>query len=237
MRGRRAYFSDSWLCCSSPKQDQYGLEQGGPDDLPNWVLKKFSDILAAALTEVLNQSFRESKVPRIWKVADVPPVPKNTSIEDFNKELRPISLTNTLSKVAEGFVIDRELKTLMLDCMNPNQFGFIPDSCTAFALISRLHHWFEATDETSARVRAALLDYNKAFDLVDHNLLTAKLYNLGVRLTVVNWVADFLRDRYQRVELNSDCFSDFKPVPAGIPKGTPDRPTALFGYDQWPHNE
>ena len=102
MRGRRAYFSDSWLCCSSPKQDQYGLDQGGPDDLPNWVLKKFSDILAAALTEVLNQSFRESKVPRIWKVADVPPVPKNASIEDFNKELRPISLTNTLSQSRGG---------------------------------------------------------------------------------------------------------------------------------------
>ena len=104
--------------------------------------------------------------------------------------------------------------------MTPNQFGFIPDSCTAFALISRLHHWFEATGETSALVRAALLDYKKAFDLVDHNLLTAKLYNLGVRLTVVNWVADFLRDRYQHVKLNSDCFSDFKPVPARIPKGT-----------------
>ena len=33
---------------------------GGPDNLPNWVLKEFSDILAPALTEVLNQSFRES---------------------------------------------------------------------------------------------------------------------------------------------------------------------------------
>ena len=53
-----------------------------------------------------------------------------------------------------------------------------------------LHHWFEATDETSVRVRAALPDYKKVFDLVDHNLLTAKLYNLGVKLTVVNWVAD-----------------------------------------------
>ena len=33
---------------------------GGPNDLPNWVLKKFSEILAPALTEVLNQSCRES---------------------------------------------------------------------------------------------------------------------------------------------------------------------------------
>ena len=62
---------------------------GGPDDRPNWVLKKFSDILAPVLTEALNQSFRESKVPRIWKLADVPPVPKGASIEDFNKDLRP----------------------------------------------------------------------------------------------------------------------------------------------------
>ena len=74
MRGRRAYFSDNWLCCSSPKQYQY-VSNRGPDDLPNWVLKKFSDIPAPALTEVLNQSFQESKVPRTWKLADVPPVP------------------------------------------------------------------------------------------------------------------------------------------------------------------
>jgi len=104
--------------------------------------------------------------------------------------------------------------------MDPNQFGFIPDSCTTFALISMLHHWFEATDGTGAHVRAALLDYKKAFDLVDHNLLIAKLFSLGAKPTIVNSVADFLRDRYQLVKLNFDCFSDFKPVPAGILQGT-----------------
>ena len=167
-----------------------------------------------------NQSFRESKVPRIWKRADVPPVPMGASIEDFNKDLRPISLTSTLPKVAEGFVIDHELKPLMLECMDPNQLGFTPDSCATFALISMLHHWFEATDGTGAHVRAALLEYKKAYYLVDHNLLIAKVYSLGVKPTVVNWVADFLRDRYQRVKRNSDCFSDSKPVPIRIPQGT-----------------
>ena len=37
-------------------------------------------ILAPAVTEILNQSFRESKVPRIWKQAYVPPVLKGTSM-------------------------------------------------------------------------------------------------------------------------------------------------------------
>ena len=122
--------------------------------------------------------------------------------------------------MAVGFVIDQELKPLVLECMDPNQFGFIPDSCTTFALISMLHHWFEASDGTGAHVRAALLDYKKAFDLVDHNLLIAKLFSLGAKPIIVNWVADFLRDRYQRVKLNFDCFSDFKPVPAGNPQET-----------------
>ena len=116
---------------------------------------------------MLNQSFRESKVPHIWKLADVPPVPEGASIEDFNKDLRPISLTSTLSKVAEWYIIDRALKPLMLECMDPNQFGFIPDLSTTFALISMLHHWSEATDGAGAHVRVALLDYKKAFDLVD----------------------------------------------------------------------
>ena len=92
---------------------------GGPDNLPNWVLKEVSDILAPALTEVLNQSFRESKVPHIWKLADIPPVPKGAPIEDFKKDLRPISLTSTLSQVAEGYIIDRALKPLMLECIDP----------------------------------------------------------------------------------------------------------------------
>ena len=32
----------------------------GPDDLPNWVLKEYSDILASPIAEILNASFVES---------------------------------------------------------------------------------------------------------------------------------------------------------------------------------
>jgi hypothetical protein len=65
-----------------------------------------------------------------------------------------------------------------------------------FALISMLHRWLE---NTGSRVRVALPDYRKAFDLVDHNILIAKHFSLGVKPTVVNWIADFLRGRSQRL--------------------------------------
>ena len=103
--------------------------------------------------------------------------------------------------------------SVMLECMDPNQFGFIPNSCTTFALISMLHHWLEATDETGSHVWAVLPDYRK-------NLLVTKLYSLGVKPSIVNWFADFLHGRSQRVKPGSDCFSEFTPVPAGISQGT-----------------
>ena len=53
---------------------------------------------------------------------------------------------------------------------------------------------------------------------MDHNILIAKLFSLGVKSTVVNWIADFLRGRSQRLKLNSDSFSNSEIVPAGIPK-------------------
>lgn len=132
-------------------------------------------------------------------MADVPPVPKTKNIIDFNKDLRPISLTSTLSKIAENIIIEYELKSKLLRKMDPKQYGFILGSNTTVALISMMHTWLAALDGTGATVRVALLDYRKVFDLVDHNLLVAKLSNYEIKPTVVNWIADFLRGRSQRV--------------------------------------
>ena len=48
----------------------------GPNDIPNWVRKEYSDILAVPIGDILNASFSEFSVPRVWKLADVPPLPK-----------------------------------------------------------------------------------------------------------------------------------------------------------------
>ena len=44
----------------------------------------------------------------MWKNSDVVPVPKNTSsnLININNDLRPISLTHTISKVLESFVAE-----------------------------------------------------------------------------------------------------------------------------------
>lgn len=106
--------------------------------------------LAAPIADILNTSFSECKVPCVWKLADVPPLPKAPIICDYNKDLRPISLTSTLSKAAESFVIEKSLKPNVLASIDPGQYGFIPGSSTTSALISMFHHWLGATDGTGS---------------------------------------------------------------------------------------
>lgn len=124
------------------------------------------------------------------------------------------------SLVAEGFIIERSLQPAVLVSLDPSQYGFIPGSSTTFALISMFHHWLSTTDGSGATVRTALLDFRKAFDLVNHHVLVPKLSSQGIKPSAVNWIINFLRDQQQRVKLNNKCFSSWKHVPVGVPEGT-----------------
>ena len=166
----------------------------GADNVPNWLFKEYSDILALTIMQILNASYREQRLPTIWKMADVPPLPKKKPMLNLKKDLRRISLTPCVSKVAEEFVVEDVVKPAVLDVLHANQYG--------------------------ATVRTMLFDYRKAFDFIDHSILIDKLCKLDIPRSVVNWIIDFLSDRFQRIKLAEGCFSEWGPVPSGVPQGT-----------------
>ena len=134
--------------------------------------------------------------------------------------MRPISLTPTLSKIAEHYVVHEHVKPALLKRLEPDQFGCIPGSSTAHALINLMHNWAQATDGTGNTVRIFALDYRKAFDLIDHSLLLSKLSTYNINPYIINWIIAFLKDRKQRVKLAHDCLSEWGSVRAGVPQGT-----------------
>ena len=83
-----------------------------------------------------------------------------------------------------------------------------------------IHEWLQATDGNSASVRVFLFDYRKAFDFIDHGTLAAKLKEVEIPNSIVNWILDFLSYRSQRVKLSRECLSEWGAVPAGVPQGT-----------------
>ena len=137
----------------------------GPDGIPTWVLKENADILQLPVKEILNCSYRECRVPKSWKQADIVAIPKKKPITDINNHLRPISLTPILSTLAENFVVERRVKPAVLARIDKWKFGSIPNSSTKLALISMLHSWNKTTDGNGSTSRVMLFDFRKAFDI------------------------------------------------------------------------
>ena len=64
-----------------------------------------------------------------------------------------------------------------------------------------------------------LIDYRKAFDIIDHTLLLKKLEVYGLSTETLQWFTSYLRNRRQLVKLG-DKQSNVAKVPHGIPQGT-----------------
>ena len=95
---------------------------------------------------------------------------KSSTVNDINTDLRPISLTPTILKIAEEYVVVNHVKPAVLKRIRPDQYSCIPQSSTTHALINLIHQWSKATDGTSSEVRVLIMDYRKAFRRFDRSL-------------------------------------------------------------------
>ena len=73
-------------------------------------------------------------------------------------------------------------------------------------------------------VDCVYLDYSKAFDKVDHNLLLIKLFKIGIRGNFIKWIQNFIKGRIQKVVVDN-CLSYPTTVISGVPQGSVLGPT------------
>ena len=184
----------------------------GPDNVPAWILKNHANILAGLLTAIFNSSLREGIIPDTWKSANVIPVPKVNPPNTIEKDVRPISLIPIASKTLESIILNM-LNEKIEENIKRNQFGGMGGASTADALVEMINRWSEATDKLDHYIRVALLDFSKAFDLINHNILLLKLKQYDLPPHIRRWIATFLLDRTQQVKIGNN-FS-----PPGHPKG------------------
>ena len=190
----------------------------GPDNIPPWMVKNYAHLLAAPVTAIFNSSLREGKLPDLWKTATIVPVPKKHPPGSLENDIRPISLTPILAKVFEGIVLNW-VDDVITPQIDERQFGGLAGTGTTDALVEMVHTWCEATDKPDTFVRVLLVDYSKAFDHINHEILIAKLYDMGLPACLVRWMAAFLIDRQQSVKIG-DTVSSIGYPNGGVPQGT-----------------
>ncbi len=96
--------------------------------------------------------------------------------------------------------------------------AFRKDYNTKSILLKAVENWRMALYE-GKYVRVILMDLSKAFDVIPHGLLIAKLYAYGCDENVLNLMLSYLTDRKQRTKLCTSR-SDWKTLNKGLPQGS-----------------
>ena len=74
-----------------------------------------------------------------------------------------------------------------------------------------------------------LIDFSKAFDTTDHNILVGKLCQLDLPHFVFKWIVGFLRDRLQCTKLRLRV-SEFLPITRSVVQGSGIGPGIFLVY-------
>ncbi len=73
------------------------------------------------------------------------------------------------------------------------------------------------------------MDFFKAFDTVNHQILLSKLYKYGIRGIQLAWFSDYLTNRFQYVKIGN-VESDLLKITCGIPQGSTLGPLLFILY-------
>ena len=85
---------------------------------------------------------------------------------------------------------------------NDSQYGFQKRKSTALALYDLTDEITNATDKNKLSI-GVFIDLTKAFDMVNHALLSKKVEQCGIRGVVCRWLSSYLEKRTQLVSFDT----------------------------------
>ena len=159
-------------------------------------------------------SIESEKVPDLLKQAIVKPLFKKGSRLEVGN-YRPVSLLCITSKILEKAVyvqLERYLtdKNLLYEYQSGFRKSYSTDTC----LINLIDH-IRMVNSQNLFAGMVLLDLQKAFDTVDHDILCKKLKVMGLNST--KWIESYLKGRTQTVVAN-ETSSEAGIVTCGVPQ-------------------
>ena len=182
------------------------------------VNKLAAPFIAPSITKLINLSFSLNVFPSCWKTVKVTPIFKSADPIDVIN-YRPMSVLPMLSEIAERHVHNALYSFLCEnDLIYVRQSGFRSKHSTETALIRIIDDLLFNLDND--RVSGmVLVDYRKAFDMIDHSLLLKKLEVYGLSRDSLQWFTSYLKDKRQFVKLG-DKQSSVAIVRHGILQGS-----------------
>ena len=190
----------------------------GPDKVPMRALKENKYWLIPVIAYLTNLAILTSTFPDCLKTARVKPLFKKGNPKECTN-YRPISILSALSKIIEKILslqIRHFLETnfILTDC----QFGFRTNRSTTDA-ISHIMEQLYTNFNTRKITQGVFLDFSKAFDTINHDILVRKLKFYSFSDCAILLIQNYLKNRKQFVFIN-DVSSEYRDIEIGVPQGS-----------------
>ena len=181
------------------------------DPLPHLV-REFPASFAVPLTDIFNEVNRTSKWPKSWKTEHLTIIPKNPNPADLS-ECRNISCTSLFSKVLENQLLQQLRNELSSD---GEIYGGIKKCGAEHRLIDLWEEVLAAMEGGKSAGVLLGIDFEKAFNRMDHGVCLEQLSMLGASRGSVSLVAAFLEERTMTITIDG-----MRGDPVGISRGSP----------------
>ena len=198
------------------------------DVIPLHIFKNCPDHVFAHLTDIFNYIIAKGIMPTDLKKSKIIPIYKNGSRKDINN-YRPISLLSYLDKIIEKAIHNRVSNFLnknKLLCIN--QFGFRKNHSTELALLSLMERVYRGIDNKEW-IMLISIDFRKAFDVINHDILLKKLNHIGIRGNINDWFSSYLSNRRHQTCVNATLSSPLV-MKTGVPQGSSLGPLLFLIY-------
>ena len=158
----------------------------GNDGLTKEFYEHFSDDLKFYFINSLKESKMDGNLSISQRQAVIKLIEKKDRDKRFVKNWRPISLLNVDTKILSKSLAEK-LKNVLSELISSNQTAYVKNRCISESgrLISDVIKMCDMLDIPGYLVT---MDFEKAFDSLDHDFLLFALKKFGFGENVIHWI-------------------------------------------------